>query len=808
MSTGAIRAGRAYVEIGAKDKLTNFLKTSEKRLKSFGKSVSMMGAGMAAVGGAGVAALGGIVSTYAEFDDGMAAVRANTGASGEDLAKLRDMAKDLGATTKFSATEAAEGMNLLAKAGLNTKEIMAGLPGVLSLAAAGGVELGEASDIAANTASSFGLAADDIGRVSDVLATVANVSTTGVSEMGETFKYSAGMARLAGQSIEEMAAASAILASNGTKGSMAGTGLAGVLSKLSTSDVQSELQSLGVSVVDAAGNMRPMMDVMRDYGDATSNMSSSERISHAVKMFGEISAKSAISLATAGDSIDEMRDKMNGSAGAADKMAATMQDSVGGALTTLKSAIESVVIELGEALEPQIRAIAQTASDWARGIGQIIKQNAGMVATVAGVVLAIGAIGTALVGTGAVIAAFGAILGAISTAFSLFFGVIAAVLSPIGLLVAAVAALGGYLIYASGAGGKALKWLGSVFGRLKDDAVAAFGAIGAAIKAGDMAKAWQLVTGLMEIAWLELTDGIRSAWAETTGYLFDAGSAIAAAIGRLFQKLGDALKSMIEGYKALYDSIYNYTADKLNAGVNYVAGIETIGAPAPRQSAFDQTYGGPGSSLNGFVDGVSEFGKIMEDNANASIGDREKARRDAELQRKQRIAELRASLRAPIEVAPTEGENPDAPKDDPAAPEKPEIPEGFDPNKPIIDPKEFEKWMSEKAGKPEIPDIKPPEIPDIKPPEIPDIEIPEIGDIEDSLGPLAEIPSGEELQNASGQSNAGTFSSAAAALMGAGAGGGSMDRVARATEKSEERLQNIDKNIAIVAQLDFGATVA
>ncbi len=757
-SAGGVRAGRAFVEIGIKDSFTNGLKAAEKRLKSFGTGISVIGASMAGIGAAGVGAIAGITSVFGGFDAQMAKVRANTGSSGAELEQLRDLAKQMGANTQFSATQAAEGMNLLATAGLNAKEIMAALPATLSLAAAGGIELGEASDIAANVSGAFGLAADEIGRVADVIATTANVSTTGVLEMGETFKYVAPLAKVAGQSIEEMAAASAILASNGTKGSMAGTDLKGILSKLSTTDVQDQLKALGVSVVDASGKMRPMMDIMRDYGEATKSMKDTERIASAVDLFGEISAKSAIALSNAGSKVDEMRSKMLGAEGAATTMASVMTDNLGGAVVSFKSALESVVIELGEALAPTIRTVIDTSSNLLRVLSGFIKNNKTLVISFFGAAVAIGAVGTAIATVGGLIALTGAIVGGFVTLISAASAVIAALGWPVAILAAVVAVLGAALaagvvyFFAFTEGGRQMvAALMDRFGALWNYVKPILGAITEALKRGDWAAAAQ-------IAWA----GLKAVFWKGAAQIDNIVLQLTVSMVKIFTK-----------------GLYKLTIAAQKFTIQFAMAMAklSVGDFGKAASMLNPTSMGKMLAGMNLSKGLSDFNKYSTEQAKKA---------DAELKA---LMARNAAADAPVET--------------PVVPDEPSL--------PAANNADLEKALAEAKAKADGEATKLPDIGDggyakmleeamKEAGEIPEIEA---IDMEAALGKLSDVPSGENVGGNDafgGQAGAGTFSSYAAALMGTGTG--PMDRVARATEKSKETLEKIDRNMDIVAKKD------
>lgn len=240
---------------------------ANKARKAFTSVTSSATWQAAAVGAAGLAAgLALSVRTGMEFEKAMSGVAAKVGGTAAEVAKLNELAQDLGRRTQFSAKQAAEGMDFLAMAGFKTNEIVSAMPGLLNLAAAGQLELGQAADITSNILGGLGLKAEETNRVADVLAKAATSSNVSVEMLGETFKYVAPVAAQAGVSLEELAAATGLLGDAGIQGSEAGTGLRSVLLRLAAppEEAAKALDRLGISTKDSAGNMRPFGDILSD----------------------------------------------------------------------------------------------------------------------------------------------------------------------------------------------------------------------------------------------------------------------------------------------------------------------------------------------------------------------------------------------------------------------------------------------------------------------------------------------------------------------------------------------------------------
>ena len=291
------------------------------------KSFLAAGAGVAAVVG-GVALA---VRSFAQFESSMLRVKAVTGASEEAFLAMSEQAKNLGATTAFTAQQAAEGMGFLGQAGFTTNEIMSAMPSVLNLAAAGQLELADAADITAAVLRGFGKSATEAGNVADILATAAASSNTSVQEMGEGFKFVGPVASAMGISIEETAAAMAKLSDAGLKGSLAGTGLRQALVKL------------GPDIIKQGG-LLPALRALDSEG--------LRAVTTAMESLGARAGTAAIALANSVDDVERLTGVFENSDGAAQDMADTLMSRVTGAALRLKSAFDAVVQGVGEAFGP------------------------------------------------------------------------------------------------------------------------------------------------------------------------------------------------------------------------------------------------------------------------------------------------------------------------------------------------------------------------------------------------------------------------------------------------------------------------
>ena len=258
-------------ELKALEKEANSASVAMQKLSAAGESVKAAGEKISGVGqalmplsaaAAGISA--GIIKTTADFDASMSKVAAISGAAGEDFDKLRDKAREMGATTKFTASEAAEAMNYMAMAGWKTEDMLSGVSGIMSLAAASGEELGTTSDIVTDALTAFGLAAEDAGHFSDILAAASSNANTNVAMMGESFKYAAPVAGSLGYTAEDIAVALGLMANSGIKASMAGTSLRNIFTRMAkpTKESAMAMERLGLSLDDGKGNMYSFRQIM------------------------------------------------------------------------------------------------------------------------------------------------------------------------------------------------------------------------------------------------------------------------------------------------------------------------------------------------------------------------------------------------------------------------------------------------------------------------------------------------------------------------------------------------------------------
>ena len=364
-----------------------------KKMEAFGDSVTSAGqkimpASMA-VAGLGAAA----VKTAADFDSGMSKVAAISGATGDDLDALRDKAREMGAKTKFSASEAASAMEYMAMAGWKTEDMLGGIEGIMSLAAASGEDLATTSDIVTDALTAFGLSAQDSGHFADILAAASSNANTNVRMMGETFKYCAPIAGALGFSAEDVAEAIGLMANAGIKSTQAGTALRTIMNNLS-GEVKITGAALGevtIATTNADGSMRDLSDILADCRGAFSQLSESERAQAAEALVGKNAMSGFLALMNAGEGdIEKLSSAIANCDGTAAQMAETMQDNLAGQLTILKSQLQELAISFGEMLMPAIRAIISKIQAFVDKLNGMSESQRKAILTIGLVVAALG----------------------------------------------------------------------------------------------------------------------------------------------------------------------------------------------------------------------------------------------------------------------------------------------------------------------------------------------------------------------------------------------------------------------------------
>lgn len=435
------------------------------KLADVGEKMQKVGDGMTSAGkkimpvSGAVAALGAVsVKTAADFDASMSKVAAVSGATGEDFDKLRAKAREMGAKTKFSASEAADAMNYMAMAGWKTEDMLSGIEGIMNLAAASGEDLATTSDIVTDALTAFGLSAEDSGHFADVLAAASSNANTNVSMLGESFKYAAPVAGALGISAEDTSIALGLMANAGIKASQSGTALRTGLTNLAkpTKQMQSFMDKYNIALVkneDGSINLRETMISLRD---KMGGLSESEQAAATSAIFGKNSMAGWLAIINSSDAdFNKLTGAIDNCDGTALDMAETMQDNLMGQLTILKSQLQELAISFGDALMPMIRKVVSAIQGF---VDKLNNMSEGQRNAILRIGLFVAALGPVLVILGTVISKVGIAIQTFAKLGPVFTKVSGAVskaggmtgllgkafsflLSPVGLVIAAVAVL-------------------------------------------------------------------------------------------------------------------------------------------------------------------------------------------------------------------------------------------------------------------------------------------------------------------------------------------------------------------------------
>ena len=532
------------------------------------------------------------VKTAADFDAAMSKVAAVSGATGDELDALRDKAREMGAKTKFSASEAADAMNYMAMAGWKTGDMLEGIEGIMNLAAASGEDLATTSDIVTDALTAFGLSAADSGHFADVLAAASSNANTNVSMMGETFKYCAPVAGSLGFSCEDTAQAIGLMANSGIKGSQSGTALRSIMTVLA-GDVKFCGDAFGeieIATTNTDGSMRELNDILADCRVAFAQMSESEQASAAQALVGKNAMSGFLALMNAAPediqklegAISTCSDEIDGYNGVTEKMAAVMQDNLAGQITILKSQLQELAISFGEILMPAIRSIVsriQGLIDKFNALSPATKETIVKVALVAaalGPLLVV--VGKTMVGVGKLmkfVSNLPTIIAGAKAAFTSFGAVIGGISAPVVAVIAVVAALVAAFVHL---------W------RTNEDFRNKITAIWEQIKSIFSGFCQGIVDRINALGFdfKNITEVIKAVWDGLCKFLKPIFEGQFQQIANTFKAVTDIILSILDifvgiftgdwsrvwdGIKGIFSAVWNFIKDTLKNALNMICGI-------------------------------------------------------------------------------------------------------------------------------------------------------------------------------------------------------------------------------------------
>lgn len=523
----------------ARSALQDFVSSTDSlstRFQNLGSSVSKIGSTFTKtltlpLVGIGTAA----TSVAATFEESMSKVEAISGATSEEMGALTDKAIEMGAKTKFSAKESADAFTYMAMAGWDAGQMIDGISGIMSLAAADGLDLATTSDIVTDALTAFGLQASDSAHFADVLAQASSSANTNVSLLGESFKYIGPVAGSLGMSVEDVSLALGLMANSGIKGSQAGTALRASLTNLvkPTEAMQNTMEELGIEVTNSDGSMKSLKEIMDILRSSFSTLTEAEQANAAATIFGKEAMSGMLAIINSSESdYNNLADAIGNASGRADEMAETMMDNLSGAIEELKGAIESLMIKLGTALTPVIRDIAELITKVVEKLNTLSDEEIQQIVKIAAIVAAIGPV---LVIVGKVISIIGTV---ISVGSKLFAGIKAVVTLISGVLIPAITSIGAPVLVVI-----------AIIGALI--------AVGVALYKN----------------WGEISAGAKEAWGsikETVGNAIDA-------MGEFFSNLGksvsDIISSIGDWLSNLGSSISNFFSDLVDKVSSFISSI-------------------------------------------------------------------------------------------------------------------------------------------------------------------------------------------------------------------------------------------
>lgn len=607
--------------------------TGEK-LQTVGNKISSVGQKLLPVTGV-VTGLGtAAVKTAADFDSAMSKVAAVSGATGSDFDKLRDKAREMGAKTKFSATEAADAMNYMAMAGWKTEDMLSGIEGVMYLAAASGEDLATTSDIVTDALTAFGLTAGDSGHFADVLAAASSNANTNVSMMGETFKYCAPVAGALGFSVEDTAEAIGLMGNAGIKASQAGTSMRSIMTNL-TGDVKLSGAAIGdvtIATTNADGSMRSLSAILADCRGAFAGMTEAEKANNAEALVGKNAMSGFLALMNAApEDIAKVSGAVNNCKDAAKNMADTMQDNLEGQLTILKSQLQELAISFGDLLMPAVRSIVSGLQ------GMVDVLNAmpdGVKRVIMIVALLAAALGPVLIIIGKTLSAIGTIMtwapklaGAISAVKGAFAALSATMMAnPIAIVIAAIAALVAAFIYLWNTNEEFRQFWIRLWNEIKEVAVRVWTAV-----SQFLVSAWNGIRNTAVAVWNGIRDffsglwaGIKTlfttvvtaistflvgAWNGIRATVMAVWNAISAFLGSVWNGIKSVITNVVNGIRTIISTVLNGIRGTVNSvwnGIRNTISSVVNGIKNTVSGAFNAMWSGIRSTISGIYNTIRD----------------------------------------------------------------------------------------------------------------------------------------------------------------------------------------------------------
>lgn len=562
----------------------------ERDMKKATKDISYVGDKFASVGssmtakvtapivGVGTAA----VATGMNFDKAMSNVQAVSGATGDDFTKLRDLAKDMGSTTQFSASEAAEALGYMGMAGWKTEDMIAGLPGVLNLAAAGGTDLAVASDIVTDAMTALGMSADKTGDFVDVMSATITNSNTNVEMMGETLKYVGPVAGTLGINMEDLSLAIGLMANAGIKGSQSGTALRSGLTNLvkPTDQMQAAMDKYGVAIVKNSEGQVDMMGTINLLREKLGGLDETTQANALATIFGKEAMSGWAAVVNASETdFNKLSGAISDSSGKAGEMATTMNDNLWGAMKSLLSALEGLAIEFSDVLAPAIRAVTEKVTEVVRwfaglddGTKKVIVVFALLVASIGPILLMVAGMikmfKTAIMIKGALAVAS----GVLSTAIA---GISLPVLAVVGVIAGLIAI--GVALYKNWDTVK--EKATEIWNKITEVCSVAWEGIKNAVQVGIMfvveliKGAFTLITLPFQLIWQNCKDFLIPIWEQMKQKVSEGINWIKEKITNIGNNIKAFWSGLWNGIKTFLSPIWQGIKGLVSEGMNFIKGI-------------------------------------------------------------------------------------------------------------------------------------------------------------------------------------------------------------------------------------------
>ena len=525
-------------------------------LKNLGQGISSVGKALTAgltlpIVGMGVAS----VKTASDFQGAMKEVSAISGATGTDLTKLSDLAKEMGRTTKFSASESADALKYMGMAGWKTQDMIEGLPGILNLAAAGGTDLGITSDIVTDGLTAMGLSAKDAGKFADIMASTCSNANTNIELMGETLKYVGPVAGALGIEMDDLSVAIGLMGNAGLKGGQAGTSLRAGLTNLvkPTKEMRNAMEKYGVELVKNADGSINLMGTMENLRSSLGGLDQATQAQALAAIFGKeaMSGWASIVNASEGD-FNKLTEAITNSEGSAKKMADTMLEGSQGAIVEMKSALEGVAITIGERLTPFLEKLADGVSkvcEWFQNLSPATQTFLMIVATL------IASIGPLLLLIGGAISLF-ANLSIVAGALGISIGALCAPVLAVVAVIGAIIAIGFLLVsnwdLIKEKANEVWKIVCDAWKNMRDWISKACNNIGNWIS-----KTWDNICDWTSKTWNNVKTAISTVWDSIKSFISDKLNQIKTNITNIWNNIKSATSTVWNSIKNFVSSLWN-----------------------------------------------------------------------------------------------------------------------------------------------------------------------------------------------------------------------------------------------------------